>query len=319
MSALLYADGGDIISRDLAALLFSRPLIAMPGRLNPPALWPAPASAAGAYALLARARRLYRAPKSRRLGARFEALVCALIQAGGRYAIVRFSFPGKTKHGVPGEGDLLLKRLGGDGHYLHAELTVKYYFAAPGRGARAADWHGGMRRDRLDRKLAKLIEKQTRLLSRRPAYARTGKFAAGLPKEAVLRSCVLYRGGFYYAAGHKPERMPPCFCGEYALSGVTLAASASPEEIQAAAAETGGAAFAEVTRKHALSPLIVTEARRYAPAATAFRAAAAKAEERGVPVILAALFPFRSGGRAVMVERKRLYVMPSAYYAEDDE
>jgi hypothetical protein len=131
--------------------------------------------------------------RDKRLGAYFEALVAFWLLHHPRLELlaqnVQIFHEGRTL----GELDFLLR----DGtEVVHLEVALKYYLGVCDE--QRAYWVGPALRDRLDLKLAKLIDKQARLSSEETCRAQLR--AGGLPLPT--RQCIFLKGMLF-----SPERL----------------------------------------------------------------------------------------------------------------
>ncbi|MFC7048146.1 DUF1853 family protein [Emcibacter nanhaiensis] len=96
---------------------------------------------------------------SRALGPYFENLFAAVLARDEKISGVRRNIQVTDEGITKGEFDFLFYR---DGQAHHVETTVKFYLGT-GSCQRAQDWIGPGRRDRLDLKLAKMMDRQLQL------------------------------------------------------------------------------------------------------------------------------------------------------------
>ncbi len=104
---------------------------------------------------------------SQRLGLYFERLWHFFLDQDPRLELLAHNLPVRDKGKTLGEFDCLYYCRDRDRHY-HLELAVKYYLAHPTTPMQATSspwrcWLGPNSRDRLDLKLSRLLEHQTRL------------------------------------------------------------------------------------------------------------------------------------------------------------
>ena len=203
----------DPLVRDLYWALSSPPLL---GRADAAILWPD----SGWFRAISRAfqsqlaeldtnpQRLRAAvdgQKDRRLGNYFETLWRFWLANNERYRLLHANLPVRTKDRTLGEFDLLVEDRA-TGKTLHWELAVKFYLGV-GDTARPENWWGPAQRDRLDLKLGRMVNHQSRL-SQQPE-------AATLLKQLGLQideTWVILKGRLFYRAGiptiHPPDAYP---------------------------------------------------------------------------------------------------------------
>jgi hypothetical protein len=143
---------------------------------------------------------------SHRLGVYFERLWHFFLHQNPDTELVAHNLPVHQDGRTAGEFDCLYycrRRM----RYVHLELAVKYYLAAPGKERPDRPWLGPDTRERLDVKLTQLLERQIRL-SEAPA---AGPLLAGLGVESPLREIALKGYLFQPLAGALP---PPGYNNE---------------------------------------------------------------------------------------------------------
>ena len=133
------------------------------------------------------------ARKDRRLGNYFETLWRFWLANNERYALLHANLPVRSKDRTLGEFDLLVEDRE-TGKTLHWELAVKFYLGV-GDTARPENWWGPAQRDRLDLKVRRMVDHQSRL-SQQPE-------AATLLNHLGLRideTWVILKGRLFYPA-----------------------------------------------------------------------------------------------------------------------
>ena len=174
--------------RDLAWACFGPDLLAENQRPG----WPADGHLPLSEARADRLRQLDRAPSpllsflgqrsGGRLGLYFEALWHFFLARDPDVELLAHNLPVKDATRTIGEFDLLYRDLPRE-RCVHLELAVKYYLGAPG----SDQWIGPNQADRLDLKLDRLLQHQTRLgqhPAARPQLERLG--IDGLERHWVL-------------------------------------------------------------------------------------------------------------------------------------
>ena len=129
--------------------------------------------------------------KDRRLGKRFETLWAFWLEKSTRFEVIVQNMPLRDGDRTLGELDFLVidKKTG---KYLHLEMAVKFYLGI-GDTALHCNWHGPGLKDRLDKKVEHLKNKQS-VISDQPAVQ-------GLLNDMKLRvdaRGVILKGRLFY-------------------------------------------------------------------------------------------------------------------------
>lgn len=104
--------------------------------------------------------------KDRRMGRYFETLWAFWLEQHPRYEIVQQNLPLRQGGNTIGELDFLVLDKQ-SGKYLHWEMAVKFYLGV-GDTRMQCNWHGPGKKDRLDKKVEHLHNRQS-VISRQPA------------------------------------------------------------------------------------------------------------------------------------------------------
>jgi uncharacterized protein len=200
--------------RDLAWLLFSADLL----RAQPPQAplaepWARRAEARVAAQWLERLdddptplRAALAASQLSRLGRYAEILLGWFLEHGPGPGLVAANVPLRSAGRTLGECDFLVETT--DGRRLHWELAVKCYLHTGSARAMLADFVGPNLRDRLDRKLAHLLDHQLRLREREE-FASLGLAGPWLAQMFV-------KGWLFYRAGARLMSDPPALAPAHA-------------------------------------------------------------------------------------------------------
>lgn len=136
-------------------------------------------------------RAILEASRPSRLGRYAEILLGWFLEHGPAPRLVAANVPLRSAGRTLGECDFLVETL--DGRRLHWELAVKCYLHTGSPRATLADFVGPNLRDRLDRKLAHLLDHQLRL-SEREEFASLG-FAGPWCARMFVKGWLFYRAG----------------------------------------------------------------------------------------------------------------------------
>lgn len=188
--------------RDLAWAIASPPLVQVPGhdcqwlhaddylqmyRQTRPWLEQLDRDPSALQALMA-------AQKDRRLGKHFETLWYFWLVHHPHYDVLANNLQVVIDGETLGELDFIVRDKR-NGEIIHIELAVKFYLGL-GDTRQMASWHGPGLKDRLDRKVEHLCEKQTRITH--DQRVRQWLAAQGL---VIDRCAVILKGRLYYPAG----------------------------------------------------------------------------------------------------------------------
>lgn len=232
------------------------------------------------------------APRITRLGLYFERLWQFFLRQDSEVELVAHNLPVADGGRTLGEFDCIYLCRRRNTH-VHLELAVKFYLGVPGAPAERA-WVGPDVRDRLDRKLARLLEHQVGLADASAARRQLTALGIGeLRREVALRGYLFQPEDAVLPApaGYNPARPFSNWCRREALAGRLESATDTR--------------FRLLDRLQWLSPA------RWPPRAThAAAALAAAIDERFAlrlsPVLVAAL-------DAAGEERSRFFVVPPGW------
>lgn len=157
------------------------------------------------------------AQKDRRLGSYFETLWAYWLEHSERYELIQRNLVVRAGGVTLGELDCIVRDRH-EGGYYHWELAIKFYLGI-GDTVRQENWIGPGKRDRLDKKVAHLIQHQCRLGQHPHAQALLNKSGIELAGSGVI-----FKGRLFYPHTSTSTHAPPSGAnpGHLAHGWVTL-------------------------------------------------------------------------------------------------